>query len=104
MASVVVATAGVLLFASLAQITRARALAREQIVMRQILSNRLALLETVTDGEQAGGACEAPYEAYRWAMAASAGTLPSVAKVTASVTSPTGHSMDAVTIRPIRNE
>lgn len=104
MASVVVAAAGVFLFGSLAHITRSRQLAQEQRIMRMALASRLALLETVTDGEQAEGACEAPYEAYRWALAATAGALPSLAHVTLSITSPTGYTMNAATTRRLGDE
>ncbi len=104
MASVIVASAGVLLFANLAQISRSRQLKQEQAIMRQALSNRLALLETVTAGEQADGSCEAPYDAYRWALSTTPGALPALATVTITMTSPAGYTMDAITIRPIRNE
>ena len=103
-ASVVVAAAGVLLFGSLAQITRSRQLAQEQRMMRMALASRLASLETVTDGEQAEGLCEAPYAAYRWALAATAGTLPSLAHVTLSIISPSGHTMNTQTLRPLSRD
>jgi hypothetical protein len=104
MASIVVATAGVLLFSSLAQITRSRQLAREQIILRQLLANRLAVLETVTDGEHTEGACDVPYETYHWTLSAVADPLPSLAQVTVSIASPAGHSMDAQTMRPLLSE
>ena len=72
--------------------------------MRALLANRLALLETVAEGEQADGSCEAPYGAYRWAVSAMAHALPSLATVTVSITSPTGYTMDAITIRPLASE
>ncbi len=100
-ASLVVAGTGLLLFSGLAQITRSRQLKQEQTIMRELLANRLALLETVTEGEQVDGACEAPYETYRWTVSTSAGALPSVAHVTVSITSPSAHTMDASTVRPL---
>ena len=107
MASLIVAAAGVLLFGGLAHIMRSRALAQEQTIMRALLANRLALLETVAESEQADGSCEAPYGTYRWAVSAAptaVGALPSLATVTISVTSPTGYTIEAITIRPIRHE